>query len=73
MPSRRRDALPEPLAGELAGSARDAFTLAFCTVEVVGAGIMAALAVGAALLLRPERQAGSRSSSRESVSSSSSL
>ena len=65
--------LPDPLAGELAGSARDAFTLAFCTVEAVGAGIMTALAVGAALLLRPERQAGSRSSRRESVSSSSSV
>jgi DHA2 family multidrug resistance protein-like MFS transporter len=45
--------LPEPLAGELAGSARDAFTVAFCTVELVGAGIMAALAVLSAVLLRP--------------------
>ena len=64
--------LPEPLAGELAGSARDAFTQAFCTVEAVGAGVMAALAVAAALLLR-ERQAGRRSSRRASVSSSSSV
>jgi DHA2 family multidrug resistance protein-like MFS transporter len=45
--------LPEPLAGELAGSARDAFTLAFCTVELVGAVIMTALAVVSAVLLRP--------------------
>jgi len=64
--------LPGPLAGELAGSARDAFTQAFCTVEAVGAGVMTALAVSAALLLR-ERQAGRRSSRRASVSSSSSV
>jgi len=44
--------LPEPLAGELAASARDAFTLAFRTVEVAGAGIIAAVAVISALLLR---------------------
>ena len=43
--------LPEPLAGELAGSARDAFTQAFCTVEAVGAGMISALAVGAVLFL----------------------
>ena len=44
--------LPEPLAGELARSARNAFTLAFSTVEIIGAGIMIALAVASALLLR---------------------
>ena len=44
--------LPEPLAGELAASARDAFTLAFRTVEVAGAGMIAAVAVISALLLR---------------------
>ena len=37
--------LPEPQAGELADSARDAFTLAFRTVEAGGAGLIAALAV----------------------------
>ena len=66
--------LPEPLAGELAGAARDAFTLAFCTVEAVGAGIMTALAVASTVLLRRSGdQEGSRSSSSASVSSSSSV
>ena len=46
-------------AGGLAASARDAFTLAFTTVELVGAGIMAALAVASALLLRPRPRSSS--------------
>ena len=45
--------------GELTASARDAFTLAFTTVELVGAGIMAALAVASALLLRPRPRSSS--------------
>ena len=44
--------LPEPLAGDLADSAREAFTLAFRTVEAGGAGLIAALAMLTALLLR---------------------
>ena len=44
--------LAEPVDAELLGSARDAFTLAFRTVEGVGAAVMAALAVAAVLLLR---------------------
>jgi DHA2 family multidrug resistance protein-like MFS transporter len=44
--------LSEPLAGEVADSARAAFTLAFRTVEAGGAGLIAALAVITAVLLR---------------------
>jgi DHA2 family multidrug resistance protein-like MFS transporter len=51
--------LPEPLAGELARSGRTAFTLAFATVEIVGAGILLALAVASALLLRPTPRSSS--------------
>jgi MFS transporter, DHA2 family, multidrug resistance protein len=43
---------PPALGGELAGAAGGAFTLAFRTVEVVGAGAIAACAVATALLLR---------------------
>ena len=68
---RRRDLSPRHRrggacgAGELGDSARDAFTLAFTTVELVGAGIMAALAVTSALLLRPRPRS---SSSRHALS-----
>ena len=44
--------LPDPVGGALADSARDAFTLAFRSVEVLGAGAIAALAVASVLLLR---------------------
>ena len=57
-----RDATGSPdlwQAGALGASARDAFTHAFCTVELVGAGIMAALAVASALLLRPRPRSSS--------------
>jgi MFS transporter, DHA2 family, multidrug resistance protein len=43
---------PPALGGELGDRAADAFTLAFRTVEVVGAGAIAAFAVATALLLR---------------------
>jgi DHA2 family multidrug resistance protein-like MFS transporter len=44
--------LPEPLAGDLSAAAQDAFVLAFQAVEVVGATLLAALAVASVVLLR---------------------
>ena len=50
----------EAMAGELAGSPGEAFTLAFRTVEVVGAGLIVALAVTTAVLLRRRAAADTR-------------
>jgi DHA2 family multidrug resistance protein-like MFS transporter len=47
--------LPEPAAGEVVAAAREAFVTAFRVVEVVGAGLLAVLAVGTLLLLRGAR------------------
>ena len=47
--------LAEPLDAQLIESAREAFTLAFRTVEGVGAAVIAALAVASVLLLSPRR------------------
>jgi DHA2 family multidrug resistance protein-like MFS transporter len=44
--------LPEPLAAKVAGDARHAFTVALQTVEMLGSGVLAMLAVASVLVLR---------------------
>ena len=44
--------LPEPLAAKVVGDARHAFTVALQTVEMLGSGLLAMLAVASVLVLR---------------------
>ncbi len=44
--------LPEPLAGDLTANAHEAFAVAFRAVELLGASVLAAVALASALLLR---------------------